>query len=333
MDESPSALVADVSDEAVSVTVCLCTRDRPGYVRTCLDGLARQSVGPGGLEIVVVDSCSSPAVAEELAAMTAGLPNARLIRADRPGLSVARNVGARVASGEYLAFLDDDAIPADDWIERIQSAITEADERPAVLGGRILPLWEQELPTWWPDRLRGVLSIIEAEGRGEYRSGELPPGMEPYGANMVVEAAALFAAGGFNEAVGRSGGNLLSDEDIQLAWALQNAGRSARYDSRIVVWHQIQASRLTPEWLLSRLYWQGASTVLTRRLLGEKQMMRRETLRRLGVVLLLLPASLIPRGSASLLGCRWRLAYSLGYLQAALGWRSSKHGQLDRASL
>jgi hypothetical protein len=48
----------------------------------------------------------------------------------------------------------------------------------------------------------------------------------------------------------------------------------------------------------------------------------RETLRRLGVALLLLPAWLVPRGSTKLLGCRWRLAYSLGYLQAALGWRS-----------
>jgi hypothetical protein len=50
-------------------------------------------------------------------------------------------------------------------------------------------------------------------------------------------------------------------------------------------------------------------------------MVPRETLRRLGVALLLLPASLVPRGSTSLLACRWRLAYSLGYLKAALDWR------------
>jgi glycosyltransferase involved in cell wall biosynthesis len=309
--------------EGVSVTVCLCTRDRPAYVRSCLDGLARQSVGAEAFEIIVVDSCSSPAVAGELETMVAASPSARLIRADRPGLSVARNTGARVASGEYVAYLDDDAIPSTDWIAQIRRAIAESDVRPAVLGGRILPLWEKALPAWWPNRLGGVLSIIELNGRGEYRTEELPPGLEPYGANMIVETAALFAAGGFNEAMGRAGGNLLSDEDVQLAWRLQNFGRSVRYDSRIVVWHQIQANRLTPEWLLSRLYWQGASTVLTRRLLGEGRTLRRETLRRLGVALLLLPTWLIPRGSTSLLGCRWRLAYSLGYLKAALGRSSS----------
>lgn len=319
MREARRALLGDSSGDAVSVTVCLCTRDRLHYVRTCLDGLARQSVCVEAFEIIVVDSCSSPAVAGELAAIAARLPNARVVRADRPGLSVARNTGAAVASGEYLAYLDDDAIPAHDWIEQIRTAVAEADRRPAVLGGRILPLWEEPLPAWWPQRLRGVLSIIECEGRGEYRSGDLPSGLEPYGANLIVERAALLAVGGFNEAVGRSGGNLLSDEDVQLAWRLQNAGRSVRYDSRIVVWHQIQASRLTPEWLLSRLYWQGTSTVVTRRLLGEARTTRRETPRRLGVALLLLPTWLIPRCSTSLLGCRWRLAYSLGYLKAALG--------------
>jgi len=312
-----------VRNEGVFITVCLCTRDRPDYVRTCLDGLARQSAGVAAFEIVVVDSCSSSAVGEELAGMIADLPNARLIRADRPGLSVARNVGARAASGEYLAYLDDDAIPASDWIAQIRCAISESAAKLAVLGGRILPLWEEPLPAWWPGRLRGVLSIIEFEGRGEYRSSDLPADLEPYGANMIVEAAALQAVGGFNEAIGRSGGNLLSDEDVQLAWRLQNAGRSVRYDSRIVVWHQIQASRLTPEWLLSRLYWQGASTVLTRRLFDEARTTRRETPRRIGVAVLLLPAWLVPRGSTRLLGCRWRLAYSLGYLKATLSWRSA----------
>ena len=46
------------------------------------------------------------------------------------------------------------------------------------------------MPAWWPPRLRGTLSIIEFEGHGEYRSDALPPGLEPYGANMVVHLPA-----------------------------------------------------------------------------------------------------------------------------------------------
>ena len=72
-----------------------------------------------------------------------------------------------------------------------------------------------------------------------------------------VHVPALLAAGGFGTTVGRRGDILLSDEEVQLAWRLQDAGHSVRYDSRIVVQHRIQPVRLTPTWLLSRLYWQG----------------------------------------------------------------------------
>ena len=152
-------------------------------------------------------------------------------------------------------------------MEAILNSLAQPGRRPALIGGRILPKWEAPLPAWWPRSLRGVLSIIEHEGNGEYRTAAVPENLEPYAANMVVHVLSLLAAGGFGTAIGRYGDALLSDEEVQLAWTLQDPGYSVRYDSRIVVHHQIQARRLDPAWLLARLYWQGASTVLTRRLL------------------------------------------------------------------
>jgi hypothetical protein len=198
------------------------------------------------------------------------------------------------------------------------AALRRAPRPPALLGGRILPLWDRPLPAWWPASLRGVLTILEHEGAGEFRSAELPWRVEPYGANLIVERAALLAVGGFDEGAGRRGAALLSDEDVRLAWRLQAAGRSARYESRILVWHRIHASRLNPDWLLARLYWQGVSTVATRFALGEVAQLGREAARRAVVALLLLPAALVPRRSTRFLGPRWRLAYSLGYLRGLL---------------
>jgi glucosyl-dolichyl phosphate glucuronosyltransferase len=129
----------------------------------------------------------------------------------------------------------------------------------------------------------------------------------------------LLAMGGFGRHSGRVGKAPLSDEEVQLAWRLQAAGHSARYDSRIVVQHQIQAERLTPHWLLSRLYWQGVSTVLTRRLLGQSGTVWRELPRRIAVAVLLAPFGLLPRRSTCLVPCRWRLAYALGFVRSALG--------------
>jgi glycosyltransferase involved in cell wall biosynthesis len=301
----------------MDVTVCVCTHDRPGYVADCLDGLARQTVGPDRFDILVVDSASTGDIPALLARMVSGIANARLLRVDEAGISIARNVGAGEAKGAYVAYIDDDAIPAPDWVERILAAIGAGGNPPALIGGRILPRWELPLPAWWPPRLRGSLSIIELEGQGEYRSAALPATLEPYGANMIVQVRALRAVGGFGRHSGRCGTALLSDEEVQLAWRLQSAGYSARYDSRIVVQHQIQATRLTPSWLLSRLYWQGVSAVRTRRLLGRPGAVWRELPRRIAVAALLAPSGLLPRSSTHLVQCRWRLAYALGFIRAA----------------
>jgi glycosyltransferase involved in cell wall biosynthesis len=307
----------------MDLTVCICTHDRPRYVRDCLDGLRRQTVPRDRFTVLLVDSASSPVAAAELAGLAIE-QDVRLIRLDQLGVSLARNAGAWAARTQFIAYIDDDAIPAPDWVETILEAISQPGRRPALIGGRILPKWEAPLPAWWPASLRGVLSIIEHEGHGEYRTAAVPSGLEPYGANMVVHVLSLLAAGGFGGAIGRYGQSLLSDEEVQLAWMLQDAGYSVRYDSRITVYHQIQARRMEPEWLLSRLYWQGASTVLTHRLLQQPQAVWRELPRRLLVACLLAPAGLIPPRSTSLLWARWRLAYATGFIKAAFGWHATE---------
>jgi glycosyltransferase involved in cell wall biosynthesis len=305
----------------MELTVCICTHDRPRYVRDCLAGLHRQTIAPDRFAVLIVDSGSTEAARADLHAIACEHRDVRLIRIDEPGVSAARNAGAAAAGTEYIAYIDDDAIPAEDWIAAILHVLTERDDKPVVIAGRILPKWEAPLPAWWPPSLRGVLSIIEHEGRGEFRTAELPPKLEPYACNMIVHVQSLLDAGGFRTAIGRIGGALLSDEEVQLAWRLQDAGRSVRYDSRIVVFHQIQATRLNPGWLLRRLYWQGASTVLTRRLLKQGGQVWRELPRRLLVATLLAPAGIWPNDSPRLIALRWRRAYAAGFVRAALGWR------------
>jgi len=287
-------------------------------VRCCLESLSRQSNGLDAFDILVVDSCSTLETRDRLAALVARMPNARLLCADRPGVSAARNLGAQESTADFIAYIDDDAQAAPDWLERTREVIAEHDPWPGVVGGCVLPLWEQPLPDWWPHSLRGVLSIIEWEGRGEYRTGQIPGKIEPYGVNMAVQRLPLLAVGGFSERLGRYAGLLLSDEDVQIGWRLQDGGYLAWYDSRVLVRHQIQSVRMNPSWLLDRLYWQGASTVATRRMLGYLRSVWREFPRRLAVELVCLPAALVPSDSTHLMAARWRLAYALGCTRMAL---------------
>ncbi len=311
--------VPAVSQVRPTISVILCSHDRLHYVRSCMASLARQTVGQHAFEIILVDSGSPAAVHSELERLVEQVGNARLLRLERSGVSLARNAGARAATGDYVAYIDDDAMAAPDWIEQIQHVLVERGCRPAVLGGRVLPVWERPLPRWWPHSLRGVLSIIEHEGAGEYRTAALPASIEPYGVNMILRRDVMLRHGGFAEALGRLGLVLQSDEDVQLAWRLQDAGFSAVYDSRIVVHHSIQARRLNVEWLLSRLYWQGASTVHTRRLLGQQALVHREFFRRLLIEAIALPIVMVmPRHTTRLLALRWRYAYASGFTREAL---------------
>jgi GT2 family glycosyltransferase len=292
------------------LAVIICTHARPHYLAACLAGLGAQQ--GARVPIIVVDSASPAPQAAEIARL-AEAAGAQLIRAEQPGLSHARNLGLAASGAAWTAFLDDDAVPAPDWADRLQAAIAALPRDVAALGGRILPEWEQPLPGWWPPALRGVLTIVEWEGRGE-EGRDLPAGVAVYGANMAFRTAALDAIGGFPENLGRIGRRLLSGEEVEVLDRLRAAGHRSVYDGSVTVRHSIQAERLVPGWLLSRLHWQGATDALRDRRHGKA----RRAPGAAAKLLLQAPLLLVPSRATSLLRARCGAAYNLGYLRGAL---------------
>jgi GT2 family glycosyltransferase len=265
------------------------------------------------VELLVVDSASPPGPAAEIAALAAR-HGARLLRLDTPGLSCARNMGLAAAAAPWVAFLDDDAVPEPGWAAAMLAAIATLPPEAAAIGGRILPEWEAPLPVWWPEILRGVLTIVEWEGRGEV-GRDLPGGVEIYGANMAFRAEPLRAIGGFPEGLGRVGGRLLSGEEVEVVERLLAAGHRAFYEGAAAVRHSIQRERLTAAWLLSRLHWQGATDALRdRAALGHA----RRAPGAAAKLALQAPLLLWPSRSSSLLRSRCGAAYNLGYLRGSL---------------
>lgn len=330
----PDGFIAGFEPPALSVIIC--THARPAYLAACLEGLARQrdvhllreahallgdpaappalAAGVPVIELIVVDSASPHAAQFEIARLAAAA-GARLVRTGTPGLSIARNLGLKAATADWTAWLDDDAVPEPDWAQRLATAIRALPENAVALGGRIVPAWEAPLPAWWPAGLRGVLTIVEWEGSGEETAGAaLPPGVAIYGANMAFRRQDLLAVGGFPEDLGRIGDRLLSGEEEEVQTRLQARGGRLFYDGGVTVRHSIQASRLRPSWLVSRLHWQGATDAMRDR--------RRSWPRRApgAVAKLLLQAPLLlwPRNSSALIRARCGAAYNLGYLRGAL---------------
>ena len=91
------------------LTVIIPTYNRAGRLRTCLDALAGQTVGPGVFEVIVVDDGSTDGTVEMLEGLR--FPNPlRIVRGEHVGGGPARNAGAEAAASPYCLNLDDDMI-------------------------------------------------------------------------------------------------------------------------------------------------------------------------------------------------------------------------------
>ena len=121
------------------VSVVICTHERSDDLGRCLAAVAAQ-VHARGWELLVVDSASSAAHAQALRGHCAR-HGATCDRLDESGLSRARNRGARLARGRWIAYLDDDALARPDWAARLADTLEALPARVALLGGRIDPRW------------------------------------------------------------------------------------------------------------------------------------------------------------------------------------------------
>lgn len=114
-----------------STTVVVPTIGRPALA-ALLDALDRAD-GPRAERIVVVDDSPTGAVGDpddftaEQARTRPGLPPVTLLRSGGRGPAAARNTGWRAADTEWVAFLDDDVVPGDDWWARLAEDLTAAD--------------------------------------------------------------------------------------------------------------------------------------------------------------------------------------------------------------
>jgi glycosyltransferase involved in cell wall biosynthesis len=116
----------------LTITIVICTRNRPVLLRNCLDSITRLSPAPD--EVIVIDNTAG----EKEAELAAREFSARYIVEPEPGLSRARNRGLFESNSEIVAYLDDDALPDERWLE----FLAEPFEDPSialVTGGTIPP--------------------------------------------------------------------------------------------------------------------------------------------------------------------------------------------------
>jgi GT2 family glycosyltransferase len=166
-------------------------------------------------ETIVVDDGST-----DDTSLIAKRQKVRLIRTENRGLSSARNTGLHAASGEFVAYIDDDAYPDPDWLTYLASAFIRTKH--AGIGGlNIAPFGDGALAACVANAPGGPAHVLLSDELAEH----IP------GCNMAFRREQLLAVGGFDPRFHVAG------DDVDICWRLQDQGWTIGFTAAAVVWH------------------------------------------------------------------------------------------------
>jgi GT2 family glycosyltransferase len=228
-----SELERPVHPDADDLAVIVCTRDRPGPLRTCLNALSAQKAPPG--EILVVDNSSE----RTAASVCLDFPRVRYLHEASPGLSRARNCGLAASTRPLVAFTDDDVEVHERWSGEIVRAFEESDVEsvtglviPARLDTEAQRVFQMDMggfgASCLPTRF-GQVFFEETRHRGTqvWHVGA--------GANMAFRRALFERIGGFDERLGAGAAGC--SEDSEIWYRILATGGECFYEPRALVFH------------------------------------------------------------------------------------------------
>jgi glycosyltransferase involved in cell wall biosynthesis/GT2 family glycosyltransferase len=243
---------------SISVVICAYTLDRLGEIGGAIDSVEAQT--RQALETILVIDHSPDLLKESRRRW----PDVRVVpNGEAQGLSGARNSGVVACCGEVVAFLDDDAIAAPDWIE----VLARAYEDPRVLGagGTVRPRWLAGRPSWFPPEFDWVVGCTHS-GMPAERSAV----RNLVGANMSLRRDALEEVGGFRKELGRIGTLPVGCEETDLCIRISERWPDGviLYDPAAAVDHLVPAERGTRRYFRERCAAEGRSKAVLTKMLG-----------------------------------------------------------------
>ena len=237
------------------ISVIVCTYNRADILFDCLKSLAEQ-VDPGcNYEVIAVNNNCTDRTDEIVEIFIRKYSHFKKTRESVQGLSYARNRGFNEASGEYVAFIDDDARAYPDWIHQIALFVRRYPEISA-FGGPYHAHTIVRPPNWFPP---------------EYGSFEYGPIERPLvrskewinGTNMIFTKVLLIQYGGFNEQLGMRGNSVFYGEDTLLIQKLMDTRVTVFYVPAIKVMHLLPEYKMNLKWLLMARYHAGLNYTAT----------------------------------------------------------------------
>jgi glycosyltransferase involved in cell wall biosynthesis len=231
----------------MDISVVICTRNRCATLKKVLGSLEHQSSTGLRWEIVVVDNGSVDQTKEVVEEFTSKVEfPTRYVLEREPGLSNARNHGIRESEGNIVAFLDDDVRVAPDWLAELKTAFDKYEC--ACVGGKILLDESIQLPEWWDERCRGVLSLFDA-GDSVIISDRNSWAEIGWGANLSFRRSAFETYGLFRTDLGKTPTTTTLGEETEFVDRLRRNGEKVIHYPRAVVFHCPTLDRFSRQYL------------------------------------------------------------------------------------
>lgn len=231
--------------EGESVSVIVVTHNRARYLKLLLLSLANQSRLPN--EIIIVDDASKEPIINYITDVVRLLQNksvrVRIYRTMREiGLGAARSLGAKLAEGDVIVFLDDDVILDNNAIATYVKvyAVLQCD----IMAGLCLPLYlcsKSEYPRWWDEKVLG--GVIAVRNDIAYLHSARPEDYV-YGCNFAVAKYVFRSVKGFKPWLGRVKGMLLSGEEWDFVVRAIKKGFKVCFVPKAIAYHLVPPTKL-----------------------------------------------------------------------------------------
>ena len=216
------------------VSVVVPTFNRAGRLRPLVGRLRAQHAPGLDFEVLIVDNASSDATREMVDGLIAGDVRFHYLYEPKRGASHARNAGIARARGSIIAFLDDDVVPATDWLQTLKA---EFDANPGAdcIGGRVDGDWPASVPRWLTPRHLAPLALQTARRR-EFDADHASACLIT--ANFACRRQVFDDVGGFSTA-------FMRDEDREFNLRLWRAGKRGLFADDVRVVAPVDPARLT----------------------------------------------------------------------------------------